>query len=387
MAVGQFDLGPAAAFSLVYLIILLVSWLFYTAMTMPTRLGHEQAQSAGPAAVHPVPAGADLLAAEHVVQEQHRNPRRPDPVSRGFTTRQLQGDLHRSSWYTGYINSLYYVSLNTVISCGGAAGGLCLSRYRFLGDKHLFFWLLTNRMAPPAVFLLPFFQLYSSIGLFDTHIAVALAHCLFNVPLAVWILEGFMSACRRRSTKPPTSTATAFRVLREDLHPADRLRHRRDGVFLLHVLLGRTAAGAHPDVGERQADRGGDDPHGVGLGHRLGRAGGGGVLTILPGMLMIALLRLGALPWAGCEEGDDGMDGLDLADRAVLRRHRLMLVGMTLGTASPEHGARVFCRLPPPVATAVHRSSGSAYLHLLVVGVSDWPCGWPRCCRWRGWWW
>ncbi|MFG0416874.1 carbohydrate ABC transporter permease [Pseudomonas sp. zjy_8] len=33
MAVGQFDLGPAAAFSLVYfLIILLVSWLFYTAM-------------------------------------------------------------------------------------------------------------------------------------------------------------------------------------------------------------------------------------------------------------------------------------------------------------------------------------------------------------------
>lgn len=34
MAIGQFDLGPAGAFSLIYfLIILLVSWLFYTAMT------------------------------------------------------------------------------------------------------------------------------------------------------------------------------------------------------------------------------------------------------------------------------------------------------------------------------------------------------------------
>ena len=44
---------------------------------------------------------------------------------------------------------------------------------------------------------MPFFQLYSSIGLFDTHIAVALAHCLFNVPLAVWILEGFMSGVPR----------------------------------------------------------------------------------------------------------------------------------------------------------------------------------------------
>ncbi|NJN48173.1 MAG: sugar ABC transporter permease, partial [Candidatus Competibacteraceae bacterium] len=34
MAIGQFDLGPAAAFSLVYfLIVLLFSWLFYTAIT------------------------------------------------------------------------------------------------------------------------------------------------------------------------------------------------------------------------------------------------------------------------------------------------------------------------------------------------------------------
>ncbi|MFC3627887.1 carbohydrate ABC transporter permease [Paracoccus angustae] len=34
MAIGQFDLGPAAAFSLIYfLVILLISWVFYTAMT------------------------------------------------------------------------------------------------------------------------------------------------------------------------------------------------------------------------------------------------------------------------------------------------------------------------------------------------------------------
>ncbi len=99
-----------------------------------------------------------------------------------------------SSWYTGYLNSIYYVALNTIISLTVALpAAYAFSRYRFMGDKHLFFWLLTNRMAPPAVFLLPFFQLYQSVGLFDTHLAVALAHTLFNVPLAVWILEGFMS--------------------------------------------------------------------------------------------------------------------------------------------------------------------------------------------------
>ncbi|RKF05485.1 carbohydrate ABC transporter permease [Oceaniradius stylonematis] len=97
------------------------------------------------------------------------------------------------AWYMGYVNSLIYVVMNTVISLAVALpAAYAFSRYHFMGDKHLFFWLLTNRMAPPAVFALPFFQLYSSVGLFDTHIAVALAHCLFNVPLAVWILEGFM---------------------------------------------------------------------------------------------------------------------------------------------------------------------------------------------------
>lgn len=99
------------------------------------------------------------------------------------------------SWYSGYINSLIYVLINTVISVLVALpAAYAFSRYRFLGDKHVFFWLLTNRMTPPAVFLLPFFQLYSTVGLMDTHIAVAMAHLLFNVPLAVWILEGFMSS-------------------------------------------------------------------------------------------------------------------------------------------------------------------------------------------------
>jgi glycerol transport system permease protein len=99
-----------------------------------------------------------------------------------------------ASWYSGYINSMIYVAINTVISIAVALpAAYAFSRYRFLGDKHVFFWLLTNRMTPPAVFLLPFFQLYSTVGLMDTHLAVALAHMVFNVPLAVWILEGFMS--------------------------------------------------------------------------------------------------------------------------------------------------------------------------------------------------
>ena len=85
---------------------------------------------------------------------------------RAFTWNNYRIIFTDASWYSGYINSLIYVVINTVLSIVVALpAAYAFSRYRFLGDKHLFFWLLSNRMAPAAVFALPFFQLYSAIGL------------------------------------------------------------------------------------------------------------------------------------------------------------------------------------------------------------------------------
>jgi glycerol transport system permease protein len=101
-------------------------------------------------------------------------------------------------WRESFVNSLSYVLLNTIITLTvSIPAAYAFSRFSFTGDNQLFFWLLTNRMAPEAVFLLPYFQLYSAIKLFDTPLAVALAHTLFSIPLAIWILEGFMSSIPR----------------------------------------------------------------------------------------------------------------------------------------------------------------------------------------------
>jgi len=100
--------------------------------------------------------------------------------------------------YMAFINSVLYVIVNNVISLVVAVpAAYAFSRYSFLGDKHLFFWFLASRMTPPAVVAIPLFQLYSTLGIVDTHLAVALAHCIFTVPIAVWILEGFISAIPR----------------------------------------------------------------------------------------------------------------------------------------------------------------------------------------------
>src|SRR2546430_8486448 len=197
------------------------------------------------------------------------------------------------TWYGGYLNSLAYVLMNTVLSVTVALpAAYAFSRYRFLGDKHLFFWLLTNRMAPPAVFALPFFQLYSAIHLFDTRVAVALAHCLFNIPLAVWILEGFMSGV------PKELDETAF----VDGYPFWRFFIR---IFIptlaagvgfaasfwftsswLTMLLAKTltAGGAKPIAAPMNRP-----PRPVGP--EVGPVPAAGALTIIPGAFVIYFVR------------------------------------------------------------------------------------------------
>ncbi|WP_082012265.1 carbohydrate ABC transporter permease [Belnapia sp. F-4-1] len=198
-----------------------------------------------------------------------------------------------ASWYSGYINSLTYVALNTVISLAVALpAAYAFSRYRFLGDKHLFFWLLSNRMAPPAVFALPFFQLYSAVGLFDTPWAVALAHCLFNIPLAVWILEGFMSGVPREIDEMAAIDGWSF--------PAFFIRHFlplvAGGVGVaaffcfmfswVELLLARTltTVNAKPIVATmtRTVSAAGMD---------WGLLAAAGVLTIIPGAIVIWFVR------------------------------------------------------------------------------------------------
>ena len=197
------------------------------------------------------------------------------------------------AWYSGYINSIEYVVLNTLISIAVALpAAYAFSRYRFLGDKHMFFWLLTNRMAPPAVFALPFFNLYSAVGLFDTPLAVALAHCLFNVPLAVWILEGFMSGVPREIDETAYIDGYSFpRFFIKIFTPliASGIGVAAFFCFMfswVELLLARTLTSVHAKpiaaTMTRTVSASGID---------WGVLAAAGVLTIIPGALVIYFVR------------------------------------------------------------------------------------------------
>lgn len=96
------------------------------------------------------------------------------------------------------VNSAVYVVLNVVLCIAiGLPAAYALARFSFVGDRHFLVLMLVFRVTPPVVLSLPTFILFSKLGLVNTPVGIALVHCLFNLPIAIWILESFIRAVPR----------------------------------------------------------------------------------------------------------------------------------------------------------------------------------------------
>lgn len=91
------------------------------------------------------------------------------------------------------LNSVLVAAGSTVISIFlGSLAAYGLSRFKIKGSKHISFWIISLRMMPPIVIILPLYVFFSRLRLIDTHIGLILAHITLNLPFAVWMLMGFL---------------------------------------------------------------------------------------------------------------------------------------------------------------------------------------------------
>ncbi len=96
------------------------------------------------------------------------------------------------------LNSAIYVLLNVSLCIAVALpAAYALARYSFMGDRHFLLAILVFRVTPPVVLSLPIFILFAELGLVNSPVGIALVHCLFNLPVAIWILESFIRAVPR----------------------------------------------------------------------------------------------------------------------------------------------------------------------------------------------
>jgi multiple sugar transport system permease protein len=111
----------------------------------------------------------------------------------------LTGPAHQAvlrDWRNSTIEAITSALLAVSI---GSMAGYALTRFkyriRFLKweNKDIAFWIISQRMLPPVVVVLPFLIMYRVVGMVDTYLGMILAYTVFNLPFAVWIMRDFFA--------------------------------------------------------------------------------------------------------------------------------------------------------------------------------------------------
>ena len=108
------------------------------------------------------------------------------PTLSNFSAAFIKGD------FGVYLLNSTIVGVGTVVLClvTGVPAAYAFSRFSVLGKKHLYFFILTTRMAPAVAVVLPLYIVFQNLGLLGTIPGVILAHTTFTLALVVYLMKG-----------------------------------------------------------------------------------------------------------------------------------------------------------------------------------------------------
>lgn len=108
-----------------------------------------------------------------------------------FTTRSF-GQYLLTSAVVSILSTLSAMVLGTL-----AAYSLSHFRLPHRLDKHFALWILSTRMFPPIVTVIPLFLMMRDFRLLNTRLSLIIVYTAFNLPFVVWMMRGFFSEIPR----------------------------------------------------------------------------------------------------------------------------------------------------------------------------------------------
>ena len=99
-----------------------------------------------------------------------------------------------SNYETYFWNSTQVMVVSVVLlSILGAMAAHCLARYKFPGNRLVFFLIFSSIILPPQITIIGVFQLLVEYGLYNSLVGLTLVYISMQLPLTVYILEGFFA--------------------------------------------------------------------------------------------------------------------------------------------------------------------------------------------------
>jgi multiple sugar transport system permease protein len=95
-------------------------------------------------------------------------------------------------------NSIVIAGGSTVLAVIlGTLAAYAFSRFRIAGEADLLFFILSTRMLPPIVVLIPIFLMFTWAGLRESYLGITLLYITTGLPFVVWMMKGFFDEIPR----------------------------------------------------------------------------------------------------------------------------------------------------------------------------------------------
>ncbi|MEZ5593301.1 MAG: carbohydrate ABC transporter permease [Gammaproteobacteria bacterium] len=97
-----------------------------------------------------------------------------------------------------FFNSIFIAGISVLLAIIiGTLAAYAFSRYPLRGNDTYLFVILTTRMLPPIVVIIPIFLMFRVAGLSGTYIGIILLYTAFNLPFTVWMMKSFFDELSR----------------------------------------------------------------------------------------------------------------------------------------------------------------------------------------------
>lgn len=94
---------------------------------------------------------------------------------------------------------------------------------RSLGNGDILFWIISQRILPPIVLVIPIYMMFQAVGLLDTHLALIFVYAVANLPIVVWLMRDFFANLPvELEESAQLDGATRFRIFWEVVLPLTR---------------------------------------------------------------------------------------------------------------------------------------------------------------------
>lgn len=108
-------------------------------------------------------------------------------------------DKYATAWTTSHYGTYFWNSATVVMAAVailtiiGSMAAHCLARYRFRGNRLIYFVIFSAIIFPPQVIIISLFQVLVEYGLFNTRTGLTLVYISIQLPLTMYLLEGFFA--------------------------------------------------------------------------------------------------------------------------------------------------------------------------------------------------